>query len=109
MHRKLSGERTRERAAHSYEFRDDTSSVSCADTFPSRGRLEEEAERRVTMSREKPYFREVVADIIERTGKTILGVNDLRKFLGVGHNKAVGYLEKGEKTITAYQLAQKLI
>ncbi|MBQ6697523.1 MAG: hypothetical protein IJN09_00565, partial [Oscillospiraceae bacterium] len=61
------------------------------------------------MSREKPYFREVVADIIERTGKTILGVNDLKKFLGIGHNKAVGYLEKGEKTITAYQLAQKLI
>ena len=61
------------------------------------------------MSREKAYFREVVADITERTGKTILGVNDLRKFLGVGHNKAVTYFDRGEKTITVYQLAQKLI
>lgn len=61
------------------------------------------------MSREKPYFREVVADIIERTGKVILGVNDLRKFLGVGHNKAVEYLDKGQKTINVYRLAQKLI
>lgn len=61
------------------------------------------------MSREKPYFREVVADITERTGKVILGVNDLRKFLGAGHNKAVEYLDKGQKTITVYQLAQKLI
>ncbi len=61
------------------------------------------------MSREQPYYREVVADIIERTGKTILGVNDLRKYLGVGHNKAVSYLERGEKKITVYQLARKLI
>ncbi|MBQ6846807.1 MAG: hypothetical protein IJO61_06720 [Oscillospiraceae bacterium] len=61
------------------------------------------------MSREKPYYREVVADIMERTGKTILGVNDLRKYLGVGHNKAVSYLEKGETKITVYQLARKLI
>ena len=61
------------------------------------------------MGREKAYFREVVADITERTGKTILGVNDLRKFLGVGHNKAVTYFDRGEKTITVYQLAQKLI
>ena len=42
------------------------------------------------MGREKEYYREVVADITERTGKTILGVNDLRKFLGVGHNKEIG-------------------
>ena len=60
------------------------------------------------MPREKAYFREVVADITERTGKTILGVNDLRSFLGVGHNKAVDFLD-GKKTITVYQLAQKLI
>ena len=61
------------------------------------------------MGREPEYYREVVADITERTGKTILGVNDLRKFLGVGHNKAVTYLDKGEKTITVYRLAKKLL
>ena len=61
------------------------------------------------MGREKEYYREVVADIKERTGKTILGVNDLRKFLGVGHNKAVEYLARGEKKITVYELAKKLL
>ncbi len=61
------------------------------------------------MSREQPYYREVVADIREQTGKTILGVNDLRQFLGCGHNKAVTYFDKGEKTITVYQLAKKLV
>ena len=61
------------------------------------------------MGREKEYYREVVADITERTGKVILGVNDLRKFLGVGHNKAVTYLNRGEKTISVYELAKKLI
>ena len=113
------GERTRERDALSYEFtvmnpaeRDVmmTPHPSAVLTPSPQGEgLRTRQKGGKTMSREKPYFREVVADIIERTGKTILGVNDLKKFLGVGHNKAVGYLEKGEKTITAYQLAQKLI
>ncbi len=60
------------------------------------------------MSREKPYFRETVADIIERTGKVVLGVYDVKNYLKVGHNKAAEYLD-GEKKITVYQLAQKLI
>ena len=60
------------------------------------------------MPREKPYFRETVADIIERTGKVVLGVYDVKNYLKVGHNKAAEYLD-GEKKITAYQLAQKLI
>lgn len=60
------------------------------------------------MPREKEFFRETVADIIERTGKTLLGVNDIKKYLKVGHNKAVGYLE-GKKNITVYQLARKLL
>ena len=60
------------------------------------------------MGREKAYFREVVADIIERTGKVVLGVYDVKNFLKVGHNKAVEYLD-GEKKINAYQLAEKLI
>ncbi len=60
------------------------------------------------MPREKEFFRETVADIIERTGKTLLGVNDIKKYLKVGHNKAVEYLE-GKKNITVYQLARKLL
>jgi hypothetical protein len=60
------------------------------------------------MAREKPYFREVVAEIQERTGKTILNISDVKKYLKVGHNKAVEYLD-GEKSITVFQLAQKLL
>ncbi|MBQ2742319.1 MAG: hypothetical protein IJF32_05890 [Oscillospiraceae bacterium] len=58
--------------------------------------------------REKPYFRETVADIIERTGKMMLGVNDIRSYLHIGYNKAVEYLD-GKPSITVYQFAQKLI
>ena len=60
------------------------------------------------MAREKAYFRDVVAEIKETTGKTILGVNDIKKYLKVGHNKAVQYLD-GEKTITVFQFALKLL
>lgn len=60
------------------------------------------------MAREKAYFRDVVAEIKESTGKTILGVNDIKKYLKVGHNKAVQYLD-GEKTITVFQFALKLL
>lgn len=60
------------------------------------------------MAREKPYFREVVAEIAEKTGKTILGVRDVMEYLHVGHNKAVQYLD-GNKTITVFQLASKLL
>ena len=65
--------------------------------------------RSVTMAREQAYFREVVADITERTGKTILKIDDGKKFLKVGHARALEYFEYGEKTITVYQLAKKLI
>lgn len=60
------------------------------------------------MAREKEHYRDVVADIKESTGKTILGVNDIKKYLRVGHNKAVEYLD-GQKNITVFQLANKLI
>ena len=60
------------------------------------------------MAREKEFFRDVVAEIIEATGKRVLGVNDIKKYLHVGHNKAIQYLD-GEKTITAFQFARKLI
>ena len=60
------------------------------------------------MPREKEFFRDVVADIVEVTGKRILGVNDIRGYLHIGYSKAVKYLEGGQ-TITAFQLARKLI
>ena len=60
------------------------------------------------MAREKEHFRDVVADIVENTGKRILGVNDVKKYLRVGYNKAVEYLD-GEKVISVFELAKKLI
>ena len=57
---------------------------------------------------EKPYFRDVVADVYESTGKRILGVMDIMKYQQVGHNKAVKYLD-GAKTITIHQFARKLL
>ena len=60
------------------------------------------------MARENEFFRDTVAEIVESTGKRLLGVNDLKKYLHVGYNKAAEYLD-GEKTITAHKLAQKLL
>ena len=61
------------------------------------------------MAREKEHYRDVVADIVERTdGKMILGVYDIKKCLKVGHNKALKYLD-GEKTIPVYKLASELL
>ncbi len=60
------------------------------------------------MAREKEHFRDVVADIKEATGKTILGVSDVKAYLKIGHNKAIKYFD-GEKKITVFQLARKLL
>jgi hypothetical protein len=60
------------------------------------------------MAREKEFFRDVVADIKESTGKTVLGVNDVKSYLKVGYKKALRYLD-GQKTITVFQLASKLL
>jgi hypothetical protein len=60
------------------------------------------------MAREKEYFRDVVAEIIEETGKKVLCVDDVRKYLKVGTNKAKEYFD-GEKRITVFQLASKLL
>jgi dTDP-4-dehydrorhamnose reductase len=60
------------------------------------------------MAREKEHYRDVVADIIERTGKTMLNANDIRKFLQTRHNTAVEFLN-GNKTISVYKFAEKLI
>ena len=60
------------------------------------------------MGREKAYFRDTLADIVEVTGKRVLGVYDIMKYLKIGHNKASTYLA-GEKSITAHQFASKLL
>ena len=60
------------------------------------------------MAREKMYFRETVAEITEATGKKILGVYDIMEYLKIGYNKAQEYLD-GEKNITVFQLASKLL
>lgn len=60
------------------------------------------------MPREKEHFRDTVAEIVETTGKRILGVNDIKKYLGVGYNKAAAYLD-GKKSITVFQFASKLL
>lgn len=60
------------------------------------------------MPREKENYREVLADIVEVTGKRILGVYDVKKYLKVGHTKALTYLD-GEREITAHKLASKLL
>lgn len=43
-----------------------------------------------------------------KTGKCLLGVNDIKKYLRIGHNKAADYLD-GDKKITSVQFARKLI
>lgn len=60
------------------------------------------------MAREKEFFRDTLADIVEVTGKRVLGVYDIMKYLKIGYNKAGKYLG-GCKTITAHQLASKLL
>ena len=60
------------------------------------------------MAREKEHYRDVVAEIIEETGKRVLCVDDVRKYLKVGTNKAKEYFD-GEKRITVFQLASKLL
>ena len=62
----------------------------------------------IKMPREKPNYRDVLADVVEVTGKRVLGVYDIKKYLKIGHNKALSYLD-GNKEITAHKFAQKLI
>lgn len=61
------------------------------------------------MSREKPNYREVIADISERSGgKMVFNCRAIMSLLKIGHNKAIKYLD-GQKEITVYELARKLI
>ena len=60
------------------------------------------------MAREKEHFRDVLADVVEVTGKRILGVNDIARYLHIGKEKARVYLD-GEKNITVHKFASKLL
>lgn len=61
------------------------------------------------MPREKPYFREVVADLVERSGgKMTFNCRAIMQTLKVGRSKALAYLE-GEKNISIYDLARKML
>lgn len=60
------------------------------------------------MAREKPYFRDVLDEVKISTGKTILGVNDIKKYIKRGYNTAIKFLD-GQKTITVQQFAIKLL
>lgn len=60
------------------------------------------------MAREKEFYRDVLADLKETTGKTILTTTDVQKFLKKRYSEARKYMD-GKRTITVYQLAQKLL
>lgn len=60
------------------------------------------------MAREKPYFRETVEVITESTGKMILSATDIKKYLHIRYSSALEYMD-GQKTITVFQLARKLL
>ena len=60
------------------------------------------------MAREKPYYREIIADIAERSGgKMVFTCKSIMDLLKIGHNKAAVYLD-GKKEITIYELARKI-
>jgi hypothetical protein len=61
------------------------------------------------MAREKPYFREVVADICERSGgRMTFNCRQIMALMRVGHSKAQDLLD-GKKEISVYDLARKII
>lgn len=60
------------------------------------------------MPREKANYRDVLADIVDVTGKRMLGVYDIMAYLGIGYNNAIKYL-KNKKKITAHKFASELL
>lgn len=59
------------------------------------------------MAREKPYYREIIADIFERSGgKMVFTCKAIMVLLKIGHNKAIEYMD-GKKEISIYELARK--
>jgi len=62
------------------------------------------------MAREKPYYRETINIVQEKIGadKVLIGVNDIRKYLKCGYDKAIEYLD-GKEKITIFQFVSKLL
>lgn len=60
------------------------------------------------MAREKEFYRDVLADLKETTDKTILTTTDVQRVIKRRYEEARKYMD-GKKTITIYQLAQKLL
>lgn len=61
------------------------------------------------MAKEKPYYREVIADIYERSGgKMVFNCHSIMDTLGVGREKAIKILA-GKREISIYELVRKLI
>ena len=61
------------------------------------------------MSREKAYFRETVADLLERSGgKMLFNCRTVMAVLKIGHGKAIDMMD-GKKQISVYDLARKII
>jgi hypothetical protein len=61
------------------------------------------------MAREKPYYREIVADLAERSGgKMMFTCKSIKDLLKIGQSKAIDMLE-GKKEISIYELARKII
>ena len=61
------------------------------------------------MGREKPYYREIIADLYERSeGKMMFNCATIKSLLKIGQNKAIDILA-GKKEISIYELARKLI
>ena len=61
------------------------------------------------MGREKPYYREVVADLAERSGgKMVFTCKSIMDLLKIGHSKALEIMD-GKKDISIYELARKII
>ena len=61
------------------------------------------------MPREKPYYREVIADLNERSGgKMMFNCNSICALLKIGRGKAVEILD-GKDDISIYELARKII
>lgn len=61
------------------------------------------------MPREKPYYRDVIADLHERSGgKMMFTCKSIKDLLKIGQSKAIDMLD-GKKEISIYELARKII
>ena len=61
------------------------------------------------MPREKPYYREGIADLYERSGgRMTFNCRAIMELMKIGHNKAAEFLD-GKKEISIYELARKII